>query len=60
MEIGRLGSVAGDRGLALLRLDRAAELAAKGEALRAGSVSVRIVLPDWARALAPEAASHTS
>jgi folate-binding protein YgfZ len=57
-EIGRLGSVAGSRGLALLRLDRAAEIAAKGEALRAGSVSVRIVLPDWAHALAPEAASH--
>jgi folate-binding protein YgfZ len=58
VEIGQLGSVSGDRGLALLRLDRAAELAAKGEALRAGPVSVRIALPGWARALAPEATSH--
>jgi folate-binding protein YgfZ len=57
-EIGRLGSVASDRGLALLRLDRAAELAANGEGLRAGSVKIRIVLPDWAHALAPQAASH--
>jgi folate-binding protein YgfZ len=58
VEIGQLGSVAGARGLAMLRLDRAAELAAKGEALHAGSISVRIALPDWARALAPEAASQ--
>lgn len=49
VEIGRLGSVAGGRGLALLRLDRAAEMAERGEALHAGDISVHIELPDWAR-----------
>jgi len=31
-----------------LRLDRAAEFAAKGEALRSGDVELRIELPPWA------------
>jgi len=48
VEIGKLGSVAGDKGLALIRLDRAAELAEKGEALYAGTVPVRIAIPSWA------------
>lgn len=48
VEIGRLGSVSGNRGLALLRLDRAAELVDGGEALRAGDVPVHIALPSWA------------
>jgi folate-binding Fe-S cluster repair protein YgfZ len=57
VEIGRLGSVAENRGLALLRLDRAAELTDRGEAIRAGNVPVRIVLPSWANfSLAPAAA----
>jgi hypothetical protein len=46
--IGTLGSVAGTRGLALVRLDRASEAAAKGETLYAGSVPVRIDIPEWA------------
>lgn len=46
--IGTLGSVAGARGLALLRLDRAEEAAAKGEQLYAGSVPVRVEIPSWA------------
>jgi folate-binding protein YgfZ len=49
VEIGTLGSVAGARGLAAIRLDRAAELQAKGEGLSAGGVAVRIDLPAWAR-----------
>jgi hypothetical protein len=32
-----------------VRLDRAAELQAKGNSLRAGDVAVRIDLPAWAR-----------
>jgi hypothetical protein len=48
VEIGKLGSVAGGKGLALIRLDRAAELAEKGEALYAGTVPVRIAIPSWA------------
>jgi hypothetical protein len=48
--IGSVGSVAGNRGLAMLRLDRAAEFSNKGVALLAGGVAVSIELPDWARA----------
>ncbi len=48
VEIGTLGSVAGNRGLALMRLDRAAEFADRGEVLRAGDVPVSIALPSWA------------
>ncbi len=49
VEIGTLGSVAGSRGLALLRLDRAQEAAAKGVPLTAGGVPVRIDIPAWAQ-----------
>lgn len=49
VEIGTLGSVAGTRGLAPIRLDRAAEFIDKGETLRAGGVPVRIDIPAWAR-----------
>ena len=49
VEIGTLGSVAGARGLAPIRLDRAAEFIDKGETLRAGGVPVRIDIPAWAR-----------
>jgi len=48
VEIGTLGSVAAKRGLALLRLDRAAEFADRGEALCVGDIPVRIALPGWA------------
>jgi hypothetical protein len=40
--IGKVGSVAGVHGLALLRLDRAVEAAAKGEPLRAGGADVTV------------------
>lgn len=46
--IGKLGSVSGRSGLALLRLDRAAEALAKGEALKAGDVIVSLQIPEWA------------
>ena len=46
--IGTLGSTAGARGLALLRLDRAGEFAAKGIPLTAGGVGVVIELPGFA------------
>jgi folate-binding protein YgfZ len=48
VELGRLGSVAGQLGLALLRLDRVGEFTAKGEALWANEVPVRVELPAWA------------
>jgi folate-binding protein YgfZ len=47
-EIGMLGSSARGRGLALLRLDRAADAQAAGIPLTAGGITVRPVKPDWA------------
>jgi len=46
--IGTVGSVAGARALALMRLDRAAEAADKGIPLAAGGVAISLVKPDWA------------
>lgn len=45
--IGMLGSVAATRGLALLRLDRVAEMQAKGVPLTAGEATLSVALPDW-------------
>lgn len=46
--IGTLGSVAGSRGLAMIRLDRAAEFRDKGVGLTASGVPIAIELPPWA------------
>ena len=46
---GTLGSSAQGRGLAMLRLDRAADALAAGEPLTAGGVEMRLVKPDWAQ-----------
>lgn len=46
--IGRLGSVDGASGLALLRIDRAAEALSKNDPLCAGGVSISIEIPPWA------------
>lgn len=46
--VGTLGSVAGHEGLALVRLDRAAEVMAKGHRLAAGPVAIEIEIPEWA------------
>lgn len=48
-DIGRVGSVAGARALAVLRLDRVEEFAAKGVALTSGEATLTVVLPPWAR-----------
>ena len=54
--IGLLGSTDGRRGLALLRLDRAAELEAKGVRLTAGDIALRVApLPAWATFTYPPA-----
>ncbi|GLK77932.1 folate-binding protein [Methylopila jiangsuensis] len=47
--IGRMGSSVEGRGLALLRLDRAAEAAAAGQPLIAGSAMLTLEKPAWAR-----------
>lgn len=53
--LGRMGSSAGARGLALLRLDRVAEAEAAGAALLAGGSRLTVMLPDWARFTLPHA-----
>ena len=47
--MGVMGSAAGGRGLATLRLDRVDEALAGGAALLAGGVELRLVRPAWAR-----------
>ena len=47
--VGTMGSAAGGRGLAMLRLDRAGEALAAGATLSAGGVPLRLVKPAWAR-----------
>ena len=51
--LGTFGSAAEGRGLALLRLDRAAEAVAAGDALNAGGVELRLVKPAWAQFVWP-------
>lgn len=48
VEIGRIGSVAGARALAMLRLDRAEEFAAKTVPFTAGSATLTVDIPYWA------------
>ena len=47
--VGTLGSSAQGRGLALLRLDRAAAALAAGQPLTSGGVEMRLVKPAWAQ-----------
>jgi folate-binding Fe-S cluster repair protein YgfZ len=58
-EIGRLGSTAAGRGLAMLRLDRVEDALAKGEPLKAGGVPIRPMKPAWARFAFPGEAKGT-
>jgi tRNA-modifying protein YgfZ len=53
-QVGTMGSAAGGRGLALLRLDRVAEALSRGEELLAGEVRLRPIKPDWARFAFPD------
>ncbi len=48
-QLGTIGSAAGGRGIALLRLDRVDEAITQGEKLSAGTMPIRLVKPDWAR-----------
>ena len=57
MPIGTLGTVKGNSGLALLRLDRAEEAKAAGVPLRAGEVTVAVRIPAWARFKTPAPAA---
>jgi folate-binding protein YgfZ len=48
VEIGRLGSVADARGLALLKLDRVAEARRDGTAITTGGIPVTVEVPPFA------------
>jgi folate-binding protein YgfZ len=56
-QVGTMGSAAGGRGLAMLRLDRVGEELAAGATLSAGGVALRLVKPEWARFAWPGEAS---
>ena len=47
--VGTTGSAAGNRGLAMLRLDRVADALAEGLPLMAGGVRIEPRKPDWAK-----------
>lgn len=53
--LGTVGSVAGPRGLAMLRLDRLADAVATGEPLRAGGARLGVEKPSFATFAFPEA-----
>jgi folate-binding protein YgfZ len=52
-QIGQIGSAAGGRGLAMLRLDRLADAEAAGVPLVAGGVTLLAHKPDWAHFAVP-------
>jgi tRNA-modifying protein YgfZ len=53
-QVGLTGSHAGDRGLALLRLDRVAAARAAGTPLTAGGIAIIPQIPRWAKFTWPE------
>jgi tRNA-modifying protein YgfZ len=53
-QVGTMGSAAGGRGLALLRLDRVADAHSRGEPLLAGGIPIEPIKPDWARFTFPD------
>lgn len=58
--IGTLGSTAGNRGLALLRLDRAAEAIEKGDPIHAGDIAITLAQPQWAKSFTVPTAAAAS
>ncbi|RLP25401.1 folate-binding protein YgfZ [Mesorhizobium sp. YM1C-6-2] len=55
--IGTLGSTAGGKGLAILRIDRVKDALDAGAAIEAGGVPLSVVIPSWAKFTYPEQAS---
>jgi tRNA-modifying protein YgfZ len=53
-QVGTMGSAAAGRGLALLRLDRVADAASRGEELVAGGIAIRPIKPQWAHFAFPD------
>jgi tRNA-modifying protein YgfZ len=59
-QIGTLGTAAKGRGLAIMRLDRAADALAAGTPLTCGNMPIRLVKPDWAKFAWPGEAKASS
>ena len=53
-ELGTIGSVSGEEGLASIRLDRAAEAILAGTPISAGGIAVELALPQWAKFVWPD------
>ncbi|KQZ97239.1 aminomethyltransferase [Rhizobium sp. Root564] len=47
--MGALGTVIGHQGLAIIRVDRAADAMASGSAMTAGDTTITVALPAWTR-----------
>jgi folate-binding protein YgfZ len=47
--LGKAGTGANGRGLLMIRLDRAADALAAGDAITSGGIPVRLVRPDWVK-----------
>ncbi|PDT05430.1 folate-binding protein YgfZ [Rhizobium chutanense] len=58
--VGTLGSVEGDHGLAIVRIDRAGAAMAAGTPLLAGEIPVSLVLPEWSGLAFPTSADEAS
>jgi folate-binding protein YgfZ len=58
--IGQLASTAAERGLALVRLDRAKEAIDLGQLILAGTAPVALALPPWARFTWPRAGAESA
>ncbi|MBP2446632.1 YgfZ/GcvT domain-containing protein [Rhizobium leguminosarum] len=58
--VGTLGSVEGDHGLAIVRIDRAGAAIAAGTPLLAGETPVSLVLPAWSGLVFPTSADEAS
>ena len=56
--IGAIGTVAGERALAIVRIDKAGEAMAAGEPILAGDVPVTVTLPSWSGLTFPAAAEE--
>lgn len=56
--VGTLGSVSGTQGLAIVRIDRAADAMNAGTPITADGVTVTVSLPDWTGLAFPEEASE--
>ncbi|MGE8103417.1 YgfZ/GcvT domain-containing protein [Allorhizobium sp. NPDC080224] len=56
--IGALGTVAGERALAIVRIDKAGEAMAVGEPILAGDLPVSVALPGWTGLTFPSSAEE--